>query len=73
VEAQYLGDVPYRQNCENVPRAIANPIGAIPSAAMLLRNSLDLEAEATAVEQAVTCVLESGDVDGRPGRQPLHQ
>jgi 3-isopropylmalate dehydrogenase len=34
-------------------RGIANPCGAILSAAMLLRHSLGLEAEAAAVEQAV--------------------
>ena len=41
-------------------RGIANPIGAILSAAMLLRHSLDLEQEATAVEQSVHGVLVEG-------------
>ncbi len=39
---------------------IANPIGAILTAAMLLRHSAGLEVEALAVEQAVRTVLESG-------------
>ena len=39
---------------------IANPIATILSAAMLLRYSLGLEAEARAIEDAVTQVLESG-------------
>ncbi len=38
----------------------ANPIATILSAAMLLRYSLDLDAEANAVEQAVQKVLENG-------------
>lgn len=38
----------------------ANPIGSILSAAMLLRYSLHLEAEAKAVEDAVEAVLASG-------------
>ncbi len=38
----------------------ANPIGAILSAAMLLRHSLDLEAEAAQVEAAVAAVLDEG-------------
>ena len=41
-------------------RGIANPIGAILSAAMLLRHSLGLEAEAAQVEAAVAAVLEDG-------------
>ncbi|MCE2557952.1 MAG: 3-isopropylmalate dehydrogenase [Acidobacteria bacterium] len=41
-------------------RGIANPIGAILSAAMLLRHSLDLEAEASQVEAAVAAVLGDG-------------
>ncbi len=41
-------------------RGIANPIGAILSAAMLLRHSLDLEAEAAQVEAAVAAVLDEG-------------
>ena len=38
----------------------ANPTGQILSAAMLLRHSLELEAEATAVEAAVDAALASG-------------
>jgi 3-isopropylmalate dehydrogenase len=41
-------------------RGIANPYGTILSAAMLLRHSLSLEAEAAAVESAVTGVLAAG-------------
>ncbi len=41
-------------------RGIANPIGAILSAAMLLRHSLGLEAEAKQVEDAVAAVLDDG-------------
>ncbi len=41
-------------------QGIANPIGAILSAALLLRHSLKLEAEAQAVEQAVQNMLAEG-------------
>ncbi|MCY4105304.1 MAG: 3-isopropylmalate dehydrogenase [Chloroflexi bacterium] len=41
-------------------RGIANPIGMILSAAMLLRHSLGCETEATAIENAVDGVLEAG-------------
>jgi 3-isopropylmalate dehydrogenase len=41
-------------------RNIANPIGAIGSAAMLLRHALELEKEATAVETAIGAALTSG-------------
>jgi 3-isopropylmalate dehydrogenase len=41
-------------------RNIANPIGAILSAAMLLRHALELEDEAVAVERAVAAVLGAG-------------
>jgi 3-isopropylmalate dehydrogenase len=41
-------------------RGIANPFGTILSAAMLLRHSLALEAEATAVERAVSAALAAG-------------
>jgi len=41
-------------------RGIANPIGTILSAAMLLRHSLGLEKEAEVVEGAVSEVLEGG-------------
>jgi len=49
----------------------ANPIGAILSAAMLLRHSLGLDAEATAIEAAVEQVLRHGphtaDIGGHAG------
>lgn len=41
-------------------QGIANPIGTILSAAMLLRHSLDAEIAAQAVEQAVDSVMEEG-------------
>jgi 3-isopropylmalate dehydrogenase len=41
-------------------KGIANPVGAILSAALLLRHSLELEAEAAAVESAVDHVLKHG-------------
>jgi 3-isopropylmalate dehydrogenase len=41
-------------------RGIANPLGAILSAAMLLRYSFRLEAEGASIETAVTRVLDSG-------------
>ncbi|NZA26949.1 3-isopropylmalate dehydrogenase [Luteimonas sp. SJ-92] len=41
-------------------RGIANPVGAILSAALLLRHSLGLEAEALHVETAVAATLEAG-------------
>jgi 3-isopropylmalate dehydrogenase len=41
-------------------QGVANPIGAILSSALLLRHSLGLEAEAQAVESAVSQVLEHG-------------
>jgi 3-isopropylmalate dehydrogenase len=41
-------------------QGIANPAGAILSAALLLRHSLGLEAEAVAVEKAVAQVLADG-------------
>ncbi len=47
---------------------VANPIGAISSAAMLLRHSLGLEAEARAIEAAVERAIADGccTVDLRP-------
>jgi 3-isopropylmalate dehydrogenase len=42
-------------------QGIANPLAAILSAAMLLRHSLQMEAEAQTVESAVAAVLEAGD------------
>lgn len=41
-------------------KGIANPLGAILTAAMLLRHSANLEAEAQAVEAAVRSALEAG-------------
>ncbi|MHB1272251.1 MAG: 3-isopropylmalate dehydrogenase [Rhodanobacter sp.] len=50
---------------------VANPTGAILSAALLLRHSLGLEAEALAIEAAVARVLEHGprsrDIGGHAG------
>ena len=43
-----------------VGQGIANPLAAILSAAMLLRHSLGMEAEARAVEAAVATVLDAG-------------
>lgn len=43
-------------------RGIANPIGTVLSVALLLRYSLDLEEEASAVERAVAAVLDAGCV-----------
>ena len=45
-------------------KGIANPVGTILSAALLLRWSLGLEKEATAVEQAVRKVLDNADIGG---------
>jgi 3-isopropylmalate dehydrogenase len=41
-------------------KGIANPVGTILSAALLLRHSLGLEQEAKTVESAVDAVLASG-------------
>ena len=41
-------------------KGIANPLGAILSAAMLLRHSFHLEQEAASVEHAVSAVLDAG-------------
>ncbi|HQW08219.1 MAG TPA: 3-isopropylmalate dehydrogenase [Steroidobacteraceae bacterium] len=41
-------------------RGIANPLGTILSAALLLRHSLGLETEARAIEQAVSSALDAG-------------
>jgi 3-isopropylmalate dehydrogenase len=41
-------------------KGVANPLATILAAAMLLRHSLNLEAEAAAVEQAVDAVLDAG-------------
>lgn len=45
-------------------QGIANPIGTILSAAMLLRYSLKMEKEAQAVEAAVRKVLDTEDMGG---------
>jgi len=45
-------------------QGIANPIGTILSAAMLLRYSLGLEREAVAIESAVRKVLDTEDIGG---------
>src|SRR5256884_912445 len=42
-------------------RGIANPLGAILSAAMMLRHSFQLEAEARCIERAVSAVLSQGN------------
>ncbi len=55
-------------------KGIANPTGTILSAALLLRHSLKLEVEATAIENAVKQVLESGARTGdiaEPGKPTL--
>src|SRR5439155_985833 len=52
-------------------KGIANPIGTILSAAMLLRHSLNLDMEAAALENAVQNVLASGARTGdiaEPGK-----
>ncbi len=41
-------------------KGIANPCGTIASAAMMLRHSLGLEAEAAAVEAAIDAAIDSG-------------
>ncbi|HET8667424.1 MAG TPA: isocitrate/isopropylmalate family dehydrogenase, partial [Terriglobales bacterium] len=41
-------------------RGIANPLGAIASAAMMLRHTAHLEVEARAIESAIEAVLEAG-------------
>jgi len=45
---------------DNAGQGIANPLGAILSAAMLLRHSFQLEAEAACIESAVREVLAEG-------------
>ena len=43
-----------------VGQGVANPIGTILSAAMMLRHSLRLEAEASAIERAVSAAIRDG-------------
>lgn len=54
---------------------IANPLGAILSAALLLRHSLGLEAEAAAIERAVDAVIARGvltaDLGGKAGTRDV--
>lgn len=54
-------------------RGIANPFGAIASAAMLLRHSGKLEREAVAIEEAIRAVLKAGyrtpDINPDGGRE----
>jgi len=56
-------------------RNAANPLGAILSAALLLRHSLGLEAEASAVERAVDAVVSHGeltaDLGGKAGTREV--
>ena len=60
-------------------KGIANPLGAILTAAMILRYSANLEQDAQSVEQAVNKVLEEGyrtaDLlrDGQPGKRVATQ
>ena len=48
-------------------KGIANPIGTILSAALLLRHSLGLEQEAAAVEAAVSAAIADGSVTAEAG------
>ena len=56
-------------------KGIANPLGTILSAAMLLRHSLGLEAEAAAIEQAVDRTISDGcrtaDLGGKLGSRAM--
>jgi len=58
-------------------KGVANPVGAILSAAMLLRHSLGLEEEAGAVEAAIEHVLEHGprsrDIGGDAGTAAIRE
>ncbi|HTY57693.1 MAG TPA: 3-isopropylmalate dehydrogenase [Bacteroidota bacterium] len=58
-------------------KGIANPVGAILSAALLLRHSLRLEEEARAVERAVDCAIADGcrtrDIRGTLGTEEVTQ
>ena len=56
-------------------KGVANPVGTILSAALLLRHSLQLEAEAQAIEAAIDQVLSNGphsrDIGGQAGTQDV--
>ncbi|MFC5441187.1 3-isopropylmalate dehydrogenase [Rhodanobacter ginsenosidimutans] len=56
-------------------KGVANPVGTILSAALLLRHSLQLEAEAVAIEAAIDRVLSDGphsrDIGGQAGTQDV--
>ena len=56
-------------------KGVANPVGTILSAALLLRHSLQLEAEAVAIEAAIDGVLSDGphsrDIGGQAGTQDV--
>lgn len=55
-------------------RGIANPVGAILSAAMMLRHSFNLERESACIENAVAIVLACGDRTpdvAKPGHRVL--
>lgn len=58
-------------------QGIANPLGTVLSAAMLLRHSLDLESEASAIEAAVETTLEDGvrgrDIGGDADTQAIEK
>ena len=54
-------------------QGLANPLGAIASAALLLRHSANLEQEAREIEAAIRAVLDAGyrtpDLDRGPGKR----
>jgi 3-isopropylmalate dehydrogenase len=56
-------------------KGVANPVGTILSAALLLRHSLQLEDEAQAIESAIDRVLSDGphsrDIGGQAGTQDV--
>lgn len=56
-------------------QGVANPVGAILSAALLLRHSLDMDVEATTIEAAVNHVLTHGphsrDIGGKAGTHAI--
>src|SRR5215467_3525349 len=58
-------------------KGIANPLGAISSAAMLLEHSLELPREATKLERAIVKVLSRGyrtpDLKSRSGREKIKE